>query len=544
MSAPSNPTITAPNYDPSYPSQVHGGINAAFGPLSQTRRATITLQLINDDGDSVGATTLKSFYKSGPTNAYYNYKAILSGGYNSVTGNTKIRLADGTTKLAKNITLDDKILSWDDDRKKWVSASISHIHKRDIDKVYKVTLSNGNEIEVSDDHKFYLFGTEFNSGHVNVQTLYNALKAGDDLSQDGLKLWIKDNDSRTQVTVTNVEIIKRQDDAITYTVPHYVNYLSNDIISHNVYPPGGGALSWSYEEIQAAYSGTGTQTSSSETVEKTINITEAGNIRARYKWEIGAASGRTFSVAANGTLTYSYHTDTNTFKTNTATANYTARFYSNGGYSYGAWDSSISLEVENNFVEIRPAGIQVVSNNDRFVRIARRELTDTNPDLFTVSDGTAYFYARGGSFPAAIVSDGDINPYSDSNHDLGSNSVRWANLYTDNINGLDASAMAVSLTDVITGTTGVTSVSDNLDSYVKLPGGVIIQWGTVNQGTTYGSKTVQFPTSFTTSISAAVCSTLRNNQGGSGFNHVHDVDKNGMQIVLDGTSGFWIAIGH
>ena len=189
-------------------------------------------------------------------------------------------------------------------------------------------------------------------------------------------------------------------------------------------------------------------------------------------------------------------------------------------------------------------GIQVVSNNDRFVRIARRELTDSNPDLFTVSDGTAYFYARGGSYPAAIVSDGDINPYSDSNYDLGSDGVRWANLYTDNINGLDASAMAVSLTNVITATSGVTSVGDNLDSYVKLPGGVIIQWGSVSQGTGNGSKTVGFPATFTTSVSAAVCSTLRVNQGGSGFNHVHDVDVNGMQIVLDWTDGFWIAIGH
>ena len=540
MTAPSSPTISYPNYDPNYEGEIHGGI-AAY-PQSQRRTATVTLQMINDDGDSVGSTTLKSFYKYGPTDAYYNYTGVDYGGYNSVTGNTKITLEDGTTKLAKDITLDDKILSWDDSNKKWVSASISDIHKREVDKVCKVTLSNGNEIEVSDDHKFYLFGTEFNSGQVNVQTLYNALKDGHDLSQDGLKLWVKDNDSRTQVTVTNIEIIEREDDVITYTVPYYVNYLSNDIISHNVF--GGDTLTWSYEQIMGAQSGTGTQNSSEETVEKTINITEAGNIRARYEWKIGARSGRTFSVSSNGTVTYTYHTDTNTFKTNTATANYTARFYSNGGYSYGNWDHSINLEVENNFVEIRPAGIQIVSNNDRFVRLSRRELTDTNPDLFTVSDGTAYFYARGGSFPAAIVADGDINPYSDSNYDLGSTSQRWANVWTDNINGLDATDMAVSLTDSITGTSGVTSVGNNTDSYVTLPGGVIIQWGGVSQGTGYGSKTVGFPTTFPTSVSAAVCSTLRNNQGGSGFNHVHDVDRSGMQIVLDGTDGFWIAIGH
>ena len=67
----------------------------------------------------------------------------------------KMFTAAGIMILVENgqVKLDDKILSWDDINKKWVSASISHIHKRDVDKVYKVTLSNGNEIEVSENDK-------------------------------------------------------------------------------------------------------------------------------------------------------------------------------------------------------------------------------------------------------------------------------------------------------------------------------------------------------------------------------------------------------
>ena len=112
------------------------------------------------------------------------------------------------------------------------------------------------------------------------------------------------------------------------------------------------------------------------------------------------------------------------------------------------------------------------------------------------------------------------------------------------LNGVDISGLAVSLTDSITSTSGTTSVQNDKDSYVKLPGGVIIQWGSVSQGSSNGLKNVAFPTSFPNSISSAVCSTLRTSHGSKGFNHVSNVDRNGMSIVLDGVGGFWIAIGH
>ena len=566
MTSPQNPTIAQPSNDPVFSGEIHGGIQAY--PSPQQRRGSVYLEVINNDDVVIGETLLKTLYTYGPTNSYSNYQAeetFGGGGQLSVVGDTKITLSDGTTKLAKYITINDTILAWDDINKKWVSAKLSKIHKRDVSKVYKVTTTDGKEIEVSKNHCFWLFGTQLNSGKVKVTNLYDVYKNHTDLlEEDGYHVRIKDGDSIKAVKISKVEIIEKEEEVITFSVPHYVNYLSNGIISHNII--GGDTLEWVYQIIDGASSGGGNKSSSSETVEKSISIQESGPARLRYRWEVASASGQSFSVTSGGGFTAGpWNVHTTTFKTNTSTSNYTEEFFSNGGYSYGGWDQDITVQAENNFVEIRPAGIQVVSNNDRFVRIFRRELIDTATKLLEVGDGHLEITSRAFAVdPAASAYDdtnaqaifamGNIlpmNPDVASTNSisatggvyrpfaLGKDGNRWKYL-----NGIDISGLAVSLVNSITGTTGQTTVVNNKDSYVKLPGGVIIQWGSVNQGTSYGIKNVGFPTEFPTSISAAVCSTLRNSAGGSGFNHVSNVDRNGMDIILDGTSGFWIAIGH
>ena len=113
-------------------------------------------------------------------------------------------------------------------------------------------------------------------------------------------------------------------------------------------------------------------------------------------------------------------------------------------------------------------------------------------ELFRVQGGTSYFTGVANPYTTAISVDGHIRTFNDTGNgpwELGgpySNSA--ANF--SKLNGMDISAMGVSLTSSITGTTCQTTVVNNKDSYVKLPGGVIIQWGSVNQGSGYGIKTV------------------------------------------------------
>ena len=83
------------------------------------------------------------------------------------------------------------------------------------------------------------------------------------------------------------------------------------------------------------------------------------------------------------------------------------------------------------------------------------------------------------------------------------------------------------------------------NGYVKLDSGLIIQWGTSSTGWT---PTVTFPIEFTTACYAAVCSTIRPHDGNHGHNHVWNVTKTGMTLIIDTDDdnvykGYWIAIG-
>jgi len=134
-------------------------------------------------------------------------------------------------------------------------------------------------------------------------------------------------------------------------------------------------------------------------------------------------------------------------------------------------------------------------------------------------------------------------PENGDDFDFGSASDMWKNIYGHNLNGVDIENLAVSLDDGPGATTTDTnSVNDNYDSYVKLPGGVILQWGHIYD--TSSPRYVAFPTQFPNVIHSVVCSTNRNSGGSNGYNHVYNYDRNGVELILDGNYGFWIAIGH
>ena len=76
------------------------------------------------------------------------------GGFTSVVGNTEILLADGTTKFAKDVTTNDKILSWDEINQSFVEASISTI-KTSTKQHYKRIHLEDRIIEVTTNHEFW-----------------------------------------------------------------------------------------------------------------------------------------------------------------------------------------------------------------------------------------------------------------------------------------------------------------------------------------------------------------------------------------------------
>jgi|TARA_B100001093_G_scaffold55836_1_gene47320 hypothetical protein len=382
----------SPNYSPSVEGQVHGG-NQIFGGNSYGSRAIYQyLELWNDDTSTLVATKyLSALNVYGANEAFYFWQASSSGGggINSVVGTTEITLEDGNTKLAKDITLDDKILAWDSDTDKWVSARISKIKKSNVSEIYKVTI-DGNEIEVSDSHKFWLFGNQKNSGQIIVSELYKYKLAGNPMTQDHLKLWVKDGDSKKKVAITNIRKIEKEEEVITFTVPNYVNYISNNIISHNVF----GSLSWNQQNFSYGQSNQGLRTVAGGTSNFDVEIPNTGNYKVRFRINLRSRASTSVTVSANSsaTTTTTYGVSNFVFDSD----NTSAKGYLNNGSKSTVvpYQDTISIQKNNNFIEILPAGIQVVSGTGRFTRLHRRDQDATEVELVEVVDGAIKIESR------------------------------------------------------------------------------------------------------------------------------------------------------
>jgi hypothetical protein len=534
-----NNTVAYPTYAASYNGQFHGsGIN--FGTNTRQLYAYLYLEVVdaNNGNAVIGSKYMGGAFAGSGHPELSTYVAGGFGGQLSVVGDTKITLSDGTTKLAKYITINDKILAWDDDTKQFEEASLSKIHKRNISEVYKVT-AGGKEVEVSDSHGFWKFGNEINSGQIKVNSLYEKYKNG--TLTDDWKIYIKDNDSIKLVNVDKVELIEKEEEVITFSVPHYVNYISNEIISHNVIG-GGTTYSWVLSTIQSAFTSQGDKTLAAETgTDQVITISTATtNARLRWRLRVNTSSGKTCAIAGNGTVTSTFHP---------FTADIGQQSSGNDIYFNNAkiTTTSISIEKSNNFVEIQPGGVQVVTTDSQFIRMRRKDSatisTAADAELFRVQGGTSYFTGVANPFTTAISVDGHIRTFNDTGNgpwELGGPNTNSATNFSK-LNGMDISAMGVSLTNSITGTSGTNTVTTK-KSYVKLPGGAICQWGSISDSS--NPKSVSFPVQFPNSVSSVTCATVRSSNGSGGYNHVYDVDRNGCSLILDGSNGFWMAWGH
>ena len=69
-----------------------------------------------------------------------------------------------------------------------------------------------------------------------------------------------------------------------------------------------------------------------------------------------------------------------------------------------------------------------------------------------------------------------------------------------------------------------------------------MQFGYIYDTTT--PREVVFPTQFPTALLSAGCSTLRSSDGNNGFNHVYNLSRDRMTVILDGSRGFWWAYGE
>ena len=434
-------TSNTPQYQPSYDGQVHGGFGMMFFYANPGyRRIYQYLELWNDDDNElIGTKYLNSVISYGANDASHQWVADDSGGggIQSVVGTTEITLEDGSTKLAKDITLDDKILAWDSDTDKWVSARLSDIKKRNVSEIYKITI-DGREIEVSKTHGFWLFGNEKNSGQIRASELYKNRLIPNPMTQDILKLWVKDGDSKKKVSITNITKIEKEEEVITFSVPHYVNYVSNNIISHNVY----GSLTWYQQSLDSADSADGAKDSPAGTTSWDVEIPKSGNYKVRFRITLSSRATTNITIGTSSSATQTVTYSSFNFYFDSDNSGQTGHVNNGGKTNNFPWNKTMNIQKNNNFIEILPAGIQVVSGTGRFVRINRRDQDDAAVELLEVIDGAVKIESRnsvsaGTNFDdkLAIEADGNIMPISNTTWDIGGTSNYWENGYFVHLNG-------------------------------------------------------------------------------------------------------------
>jgi hypothetical protein len=142
----------------------------------------------------------------------------------SVEQHTDILLDGGVTKQAKDVNTNDVLLVWDEISNSFVKTTVSKIRKKTNKLSYEVVVGDYT-ILVSDSHGFWLDGGD-------------EIKVGD-IKPNETKIYVKDGDGIKLLVVNEVNRIEGNEKVfITFEIPIYHNYVSNNIISHNVIGDG------------------------------------------------------------------------------------------------------------------------------------------------------------------------------------------------------------------------------------------------------------------------------------------------------------------
>jgi hypothetical protein len=171
--------------------------------------------------------------------------------------------------------------------------------------------------------------------------------------------------------------------------------------------------------------------------------------------------------------------------------------------------SSIIVKAPTNFVEINAGGMQVVSDENRYVKMARQEVGVGVSDLLKVLGGN--------------IKTDTILPNVANTSTIGTNANQYGHVYANDF------------------TNNSSSVSAN--GYTKLTNGVLLQWGYATG--TSALYTITFPIAFPTACRSVHITTERTTSGANGYNHAANVTTTGFSAVFDQDyDGWWMAIGY
>jgi hypothetical protein len=152
-------------------------------------------------------------------------------------------------------------------------------------------------------------------------------------------------------------------------------------------------------------------------------------------------------ASSAATVTRSYNAHSFNFDSDDSSPNHAnANSGNTGGTAniLALWNGDIAVQKNNNFIEILPAGIQVVSGTGRYSRLSRRDQGDNTTELLEVIDGNIRVESRVSVAGAtsydtedntAIDADGHILPITNNTWSLGLTGERWKDTWTEQLNG-------------------------------------------------------------------------------------------------------------
>ena len=390
-------SVATPNYTPTTIGQTHG----LALPLPAATTAELYLCAFNSSNVEIGATLIGQSLAKGSTSSY-NYQTAISTSGNdefddgvyfrestSVDGDSNISLFNGTTKLAKNIELEDDLKVWDESTSSFVAIKPTRVKTAVVQEHWVIEVGD-QQLKVTPNHNFWIDGAE-------------VIKA-EDISTGITQIYVDTGESIELQTVTRRDFISEPLNVYSYIIPEKVNYIANNLINHN---PSYG-LSWSPVTRTGVQASNTPQAAITNSVQ-TINISQGGTIHFRYKWVIKAISGQGVTVSASNSSTYQ-------LKTHTVGGSQSATFTSLSSY-----DTTLGLAVPSNFVELKAGGLQIVSDADKYVRAERLDSSATASSVI--------LQTKGGTLATDAIRPNITSTSSTSGFDIGSTTYRYKDLY-------------------------------------------------------------------------------------------------------------------
>ena len=191
----------------------------------------ISHSLVDDDGTLTDITDIRLIIQNTLTGSFYSIDVEETDTYitegvlgitlhNCFVAGTQILLSNGDVKLIENIVEGDEVLSYNVNSKENSSGVVGSIKSRQSNEIYTLTFSNGDSIQTTHEHPFYVI----EKGFVKV----SGLSIGDEcLTSQG-----------NQSSISEI-IVKKESTKVynLYNVEGDENFFANNILVHN--KPGG-----------------------------------------------------------------------------------------------------------------------------------------------------------------------------------------------------------------------------------------------------------------------------------------------------------------